>query len=174
MSSNNRPSKVPWCAVNWPVRASSTCGRLCFKAPSARDAHTWGSRAPATSAASMRRPVTPKRSETTLPSLRLVSSRSLCTRFLLWLRVCTKAQRVRVANIHLDRPNEHMIDRLPIDPGALHRDDGAVLLHEPVGQGEERCISRGKLASLLADLTVGVHTTQTRRERVLVDIDATA
>src|SRR5439155_11308633 len=41
-----------------------------FKAPRAKDAHTWGSRSPATSAASMRRPVTPKRSETTLPSLR--------------------------------------------------------------------------------------------------------
>jgi site-specific DNA recombinase len=57
--------------------------------------------------------------------------------------------------------------------GAFHGDDGAVLLHEPVRQGQERRVGRGKLASLLADLTVGVHATQTRRERVLVDIDAT-
>jgi hypothetical protein len=83
------------------------------------------------------------------------------------------AQLVRIANVHLDRPNEHMIDRLPIDPGAFHGDYGAVLLHEPVRQGQERRVGRGKLASLLADLTVGVHATQTRRERVLVDIDAT-
>jgi hypothetical protein len=83
------------------------------------------------------------------------------------------AQLVRIANVHLDRINEHMIDRLPIDPGAFHGDYGAVLLHEPVRQGQERRVGRGKLASLLADLAVGVHATQTRRERVLVDIDTT-
>ena len=36
----------------------------------------------------------------------------------------------------------------------------------------DMCLATAK--SGLADLTVGVHTTQTRRERVLVDIDATA
>ena len=79
----------------------------------------------------------------------------------------------RVADEHLDHASEHVIHRLPKDTGAFHCDHRAVLFHEPVGQGEKRRIGRGKLASLFADLTVGVHAAQTRRERVLVDIDAT-
>jgi hypothetical protein len=67
-----------------------------------------------------------------------------------------------------------MLDRRPLAPRALPRDDGAGLLHEPVGPGEERGRRRGQLASLLAALTVGVHTPPTRRARVLVDIAATA
>jgi hypothetical protein len=82
-------------------------------------------------------------------------------------------QFMRIADEHLDRTSEHMIDRLPIDPGAFHRDHRAVLFHEPVGQGQERRIGRRKLAPSLLHLTVGIHATQTRRERVLVDIDAT-
>jgi hypothetical protein len=60
-----------------------------------------------------------------------------------------------------------------VDTGAFHRDHRAVLFHEPVGQGEQRRIGRGKLTPFFPHLPVGVHAAQTRGEHVLVDVDTT-
>ena len=86
----------------WPVRARANCGRVCCRAPSARDAHTWGARAPATGqAACVDR--CPHRISNPLPSVRLVSSRSLGTgaRFgsvlALWRRVARPLPKAHMA-----------------------------------------------------------------------------
>jgi hypothetical protein len=52
-------------------------------------------------------------------------------------------------------------------------DHRAVLVDEPVGQGEKRRIGRGKLTPFFTHLTVGVHAAQTCGEHVLVDVDTT-
>jgi hypothetical protein len=72
----------------------STIGR----APTRRTACTpaWTRRAPASKAASIRRPLRPNRSETTLVSVILVPSHTLMTRFCAWARLWIKGTRVRV------------------------------------------------------------------------------
>jgi site-specific DNA recombinase len=56
---------------------------------------------------------------------------------------------------------------------AFHRDDGAVLFHEPVGESQERRIGGRKLTPCFAHVPGGIHAAQTRGERVFVDVDTT-
>ena len=58
-----------------------------------------------------------------------------------------------------------------VDTRAFHRDYRTVLFDEPVSQGQERRIGRGKLTPFFAHLPVSVHAAQTRGERVFVDVD---
>src|SRR5262245_23419893 len=90
-------------------------------------------------------------------------------RFFAW----AAAPLMRVADEHFDRAREPMIHRLPIDTRAFHRDHRTVLFDEPIGQGQERRRGGRKLTPFFADLPVSLYTAQTRRKRVLMDVDTT-
>jgi hypothetical protein len=56
---------------------------------------------------------------------------------------------LRVAHPYLHRAYQVVVDRTPIDPGALQRADRALLLGQPRAQGEHGIVGGRKLADLL-------------------------
>jgi hypothetical protein len=70
-------------------------------------------------------------------------------------------------------PNNWQDSGRRVDPSAFHGDYGAVLFHEPVGQGQERRIGRRTLTPFFTHLPLGIYAAQTRGERVFVDVDTT-
>ena len=79
--------------MKWPVNASSSTVILLRMLRRASCASTLGFRSPATSAASMSRPETPKMSETTTLSLMQASSSSFSARCFSAVRAATRSAR---------------------------------------------------------------------------------
>jgi hypothetical protein len=52
-----------------------------------------------------------------------------------FIRLCARAAAplMRIPDADLDCAREHVLDGLPVDTGAFHRDHRAVLFHEPGG-----------------------------------------
>jgi hypothetical protein len=78
---------------------------------------------------------------------------------------------LRIADEHLDRAHQDMVDRAPIDSSALHRDDRALLLGEPGAQGEQGLVGGGKLADVFGHLSIRVDAAQTGGQLRLMDVD---
>jgi hypothetical protein len=89
-------SRNAWWSVKYPVNASSSRAILRRIDARAIRASTLGSRSPATSAAIMSRPETPKMSDATTDSVIWASSRSFSTRCFSAVRVSTRSRRYRV------------------------------------------------------------------------------
>ncbi len=81
---------------------------------------------------------------------------------------------VRVADHQFEGPVQHCIDRLPVDPGALHRDMRAAVLLKPLPHLPQRRRQRPKRADLLRRSLPRWTSQQTRHHRRLMYIEAAA
>jgi hypothetical protein len=92
-----------------------------------------------------------------------------------FVRLCARAvtQPMRVTDAYCDRTSEPVLDGLPVDTRAFHRDHRTVRCDEPVGYSQERRRGCRQLTPCFAHLPVGIDAAQTRGARVLVDVDTT-